>query len=199
MSAVLESLRHQVSVLTDRLQWLESRREMIGVQVSSGILVAGFALITLSSAIELVALQVGLVVFGSGLSLTGAAMLFVFTRQTRDAPRVPSAGQGKWFYVTALPHYRIFSVPWHGTLSGRARTDLIQLMNTEWAEFLPAAAEVVCDAKVDAVEDLRQIFSLHVMERYRYQFLVRLRTLLVGGLIGSAAIGAVTAAATAVA
>jgi hypothetical protein len=199
MNAVLESLRHQVSVLTERLQWLESRREMVGVQVSSGILVAGFALITLSSAIDLVALQVGLSVFGAGLSLTGAAMLLVFTRQTGDAPRVPSAGQGKWFYVTALRDYDQFSVPWHGMLSRQARANLTQHMEAEWAAFFPAAAAVARDAKIDAVEDLRQVLSLHVMERYRYQFLVRLRTLLVGGLIGSAAVGAVTAAATAVA
>lgn len=186
-----ESMRDTIEVLSSRVQWLEGRRESIGIQLSTTLAIAGIAVVTLGARLVVDAARLGAEAFGVALALTGVVLLIVFYGQSAGTPKLRGTPTpGKWWYGWALPGYKEFDVPWLGFLRKDRRVIAEKHLSDELGVFVGGAAGVIGDPILDAQEDLQQLFMLHVIERYRQEFLERLRRVFMYGLLASCAFAA---------
>ncbi|MDV3135975.1 hypothetical protein [Mycobacterium sp. 29Ha] len=192
--AELKSLRDSLSTLIakriDGIQYAETRRGQLAA-IGGSLAPIGLAFIPLALGTTITSLRAGYIFLGASLALLGIAVWWLYMRQTNyNYPWLGSATNWKWFYHGALPDKNKFGPDcWvgHSKLGRRAEADAAE---TQWHTFAKQAKGLAND-RVDATQDLRQLYLLHLNERYKNLFLTDMRKLLSRGLIVSALIAVI--------
>jgi hypothetical protein len=187
-----QTLRHLIDHIAQRIEYAESRRSAIaafgGVVIAAGIATLGLIKDTRAQFLVVLFWTLGL----SFIAL-GGLILWVYSRQTNfDYPFKNVATTRKWFYWYALQDPRAFSASWSGGLSDAARQKGTEAYNLGWQTFKNQVPDMA-DERRDAMQDLEQVYLLHVNERYKNLFLTDLRKILSQGLIIVVLLGVVVA------
>ncbi len=191
LAATLESLAHHMS---DRISYAESRRTAL-MQGSFALLAGGVALLPLAVSAPDV-LRAGLYALAVGVIIAAVVSLLVYLGQTNFkygfiGTEAAGLRPWKWFYRDALPNSDAFNAPWHTRQSDAGRKAVAQAFKDQWDGFSQQQVTLV-DPKVDALQNLEQVYVLHVNERYKNLFLSQLRTVIVRGIVGAVALAAIT-------
>ena len=195
LKAVQASVLVVIENLTERTQFVESRREILGAQVGGGILGTGAVLLTVAFAsVSYRPARVALVALGVMALLLGLLVQVVYLRQTHIQYEFSDTERGrwKWFYRYALVDHAKFKRPWWrliliGTKTNSEETAQFQ---QQWNMFQNLIPRTIVSSVDDVQQDLRQLFVLHVIDRYRNQYVDDLRELIVYGLMISIAVSA---------
>jgi hypothetical protein len=177
-----------------RIEYAESRRGNMAA-VGGALLGAGVASLAVVRAFR-TPIEFGLGALAGALILVSSAVLIVYARQTNPKygfiqPQTRFQRPWKWFYRDALPDAASFTFPIH-TLQTRTKAqEGIDAFDEQWPQFARRYVDLI-NVRTDAVQNLRQVYLLHVNERYKNLFLTQLRKVLVRGLIGAVLIGATT-------
>lgn len=200
----------QLTVLHDSIRDLIPLR-MAGIEYADGrvtqlaslagaLLSLGVALIPLSSIVVHPAAQYALFAFGVLIALTGLTTWVLYLLQVNyPYPFVQVEGSWKWFYHQALPKPSEFGPTIPRLLAFRFRHPMLDAARSAVRQSKPWKAELaqvseqfvtfggqvagLSDAKIDATQDLRQLYRLHINERYKNLFLSQLRTWLTVGML----------------
>ena len=183
-----------INVMTGRIEYAESRRGGFAT-IAGGFVAAGIALISISLDEHSRHLGVLLGVFGGAVALTGAAVLWLFGRQTN-----PKYGfikkdtrlkrPWKWFYRDALANSDAFKYHWFR--SGKSEENLkpAKEFDRQWGDFAKRQLNL-SSVREDALQNIKQVYLLHVNERYKNLFLTEVRRVLIWGLISAVIIAAI--------
>lgn len=190
-----KSVEHLIDHAAHRIEYAESRREAIATL--GGALIAGsLVLLSIGSNQALVTPIKYMVLTVSGIwMLVGATTWLVFFRQTNfHYPFTDVANNSKWFYRYALANYRAFNPPWHTIQTNVMVEAGKRAFNDQWEQFSKKQVEILSNVYEDTLEDLQQLYLLHVNERYKNLFLTQLRNVLIYGILLSlaGAIGGLT-------
>ncbi|MGV0578099.1 hypothetical protein ABQE57_05950 [Mycolicibacterium elephantis] len=192
----LEHLRSSLHALIDKriegIHYAETRRSQLAA-IGGALAPIGVALVPLALGTSIMPLRVGYLVLAGTLVILGAAVWWLFMRQTNyPYPWLAAVSNWKWFYHGALTRKTDFGPDrwaWH---SKQARIDEAAAAGQQWDAFKDQA-KGLANEKVDATQDLKQLYLLHINERYKNLFLTDMRKLLARGLLISG-IAAVLAA-----
>lgn len=168
----------------DGIHYAESRRSQIAV-IGGALAAAGLALFTLRQATESPSLKATYTVAAATAILVGVIVWLQFALQTNF--RYPFLSQKpqtwKWFYWGALPDAKKFGPSFWRIRRRRARREGEQKELQQQWELFRGQVTGLSDRRVDATQDLRQLYLLHVDERYKNLFLTRLRNTLAIGVL----------------
>lgn len=198
------TLRERVSSLIQAreqgIRYAESRLNSLAF-LSGGLIAAGLAFLSLSQSVTPDPARWGLGTVGVALFALALALLVVYARSTNptypfiDADADVKRGRWKWFYWDALPDASKFAdVGLWGRHRGGARNAEINETNRQFPIFVQRTTEGLTDEGADVADDLRQLFTLHINERYKNHYLTSVRKILQRGLLvvlfvgGSAAV-----------
>ncbi len=170
------------------IRYAETRLNSLAL-VSGGFIAAGIAL-----------LSVGLnepgditrpALLGAAVALFGlaVALLLAYARSTN--PQYPfidpnasvKQARWKWFYWDALPQASQFATFGRfGKLGEKEREAEVRAVDAQWPQFRETMLQRLGDEDQDLEEDLRQLYTLHINERYKNAYLSNVRTILQKGL-----------------
>lgn len=184
-----DSLTNMINHMATRIQYAETRRNTFAV-VGGTFAAGGIAIITLAiSQVTYLPAAAGLISFGSAAILTGIITWIVYARQTNFAyPFLKSDSRfksKKWFYHEALPDKKVFDSTVFGGLTSELLKKGKKGFEEQWELFCDDKATLFGDPKANAYDDLKQIYLLHVNERYKNLFLTHLRKIIFWGLMVS--------------
>lgn len=117
------------------------------------------------------------------------ALLLAYARSTN--PRYPfidrnaavKQARWKWFYWDALPSAKKFATfGLFGKLGQKEREAEVQAVDEQWPQFRETMLHRLRDEDQNLEEDLRQLYTLHINERYKNAYLSNVRTILQKGL-----------------
>lgn len=190
LSQILERLADHMA---RRIEYAESRRSSMAT-LGGVLLGAGVTLLAVVRAFE-TPIEFGLGALAGGLIFASCAVLIVYARQTNPKYGFIQSGTRfrrpwKWFYRDALPKAESFSFPSHTFQTRSQAQEGIHAFDEQWPEFSRRFASLI-NVRTDAVQNLRQVYLLHVNERYKNLFLTQLRKVLVRGLVGAVIAGVV--------
>jgi hypothetical protein len=160
--------------------------------VGGGLLAAGIALLALVRRPE-GAIEVGLASFAGALILVSLAVLIVYGLQMNPPyPFIQEAVRfqrpWKWFYRDALTNSDAFTLPILARQTKNQVQRSIDEFDAQWEDFGDRYLGLL-DPHTDALQNLRQVYLLHVNEKYKNHFLSQLRRILVWGLVTSTVVG----------
>ena len=185
-------LRDRLGVLIEAreagIRYAESRLNGIAF-LSTALLAAAIAVLSIGLGESATWIKAGLLTLAGGLSVLAGCLLIIYTRSTNpDYPFISKTsevtrGRWKWFYRDTLPDPR--SLATFG-LWGRHRRDAhaseVTETDRQFPEFVSRMVAGLTDGKTDTADDLRQLYILHINERYKNQYLKNERTVLQRGL-----------------
>ncbi len=181
------------------IRYAEGRLNSLAL-LSGGLIAAGIAFLSLGLAESISSIRWGLTGVALGLFILALALLLIYARSTN--PRYPfidneadvKKARWKWFYWDALPDPSAFASIglWGRHRKGKREAEIGET-NGQFAVFAERMVEGLTDDAVDVAEDLRQLYTLHINERYKNQYLTNVRTVLQRGLVGVIAAGVVAA------
>lgn len=177
-----------INVMTGRIEYAESRRGAFAT-IAAGFIAAGIALLSISLGDHFwrISLLLGLV--GGGLALTGCAVLWLFGRQTNPnygfiKPDTRLKRPWKWFYRDALSNSNAFRSYWFRKGTDAKNLAAASAFDHQWGEF--AQRQITLgEIRVETLQNIKQVYLLHVNERYKNLFLTEIRKLLIRGLVGT--------------
>lgn len=170
------------------IRYAEARLNSLAL-VSGGFIAAGIAL-----------LSVGLndpgdiirpALLGAAVTLFGlaGALLLAYARSTNpqypfiDSNAAVKQARWKWFYWDALPSAKEFATfGLFGKLREKEFEAEVQAVDAQWPQFRETMLQRLRDEDQDLEEDLRQLYTLHINERYKNAYLSNVRTILQKGL-----------------
>jgi hypothetical protein len=172
--------------INPRIFYAETRRGSFAT-AAVAFLAAGFALalgvLANERNISSRAAFWSLLVLGVGLIATGTLVLLVYAGQTNFGyPFKKKTSTWKWFYRDAVPGTSTLRVPWHTRQSAAARAAGEELFDREWEGFVQRHLSLT-DVRVNAGQDLQQLYVLHVNEFYKNKFLTQIRKVMSAGLV----------------
>ncbi len=177
-----QTLRHQIDHMAQRIEYTESRLSRLTL-VAAAFVAAGVALLpVVLTQLDVFGAVFPLAVLTSSVILLGLLVWYVYARQTNfPYPFVEVAQTRKWFY-----HYAIdkapFTTPWYKHPSPELRERGKTAYESQWKEFRENRVRDLADLRTDILQDLEQVFLLHVNERYKNLFLTHLRDLFKWGI-----------------
>lgn len=194
--ADVERLTSLVAPILDtqraRIEYAESRRSTLAA-VGGVLLAAGIAALIpiASSDFSYYPLYIGLLVGAAALTLTGAAVLVLYGRQTNwSYPFKTRTSVWKWFYRDALPGADAVSPRWHTHERAELEAKSQSLFDANRAEYAKRIATLT-NAHVNLEQDVQQTYILHWNEFYKNKFLTHLRKVLIRGVVTSLLAGAI--------
>jgi hypothetical protein len=121
-----------------------------------------------------------------GSMVTGVMVLLIYSGQTNfDYPFKKATSTWKWFYRDAIPGTTRIPVPWHTIQLSQSRAAAEKVFSDEWEPFVNRYLDLT-DIRVNALQDLQQVYVLHVNEFYKNKFLTQIRRVMTAGLIATA-------------
>lgn len=185
------TVRDLIQRRIDGINYAETRRSQLAV-IAGALAALGVALLPLSSVTGWQPLRVTYLVAAASLLLAGIVVWVQFARQTNfKYPFVSPAETWKWFYHQALPNASKFGPGVLDLQSDDHKTKQQAEYRRQW-DLFRAQAGGLSNKQVDATQDLKQLYLLHVNERYKNLFLTHLREVLVAGLLTSAVLTGAT-------
>jgi hypothetical protein len=176
------TLRDLISHRIDGINYAEGRRSQLAA-IGGAIAAAGVALLSIASGVEWVPLRAVYIELSLASVALGLLIWIVYALQTNyDYPFKTQLKNWKWFYHQALPDKTQFGPGLVRNRGKQHRESELQQSGEQWPKFAQQARGLSAP-KVDATQDLKQLYQLHVNERYKNLFLTRLRNLLVVGLL----------------
>ena len=199
----LSALQNRLGVLIQAreqgIRYAQGRLNSLAF-LSGGLIAAGIAFLSVGLAISLTPASWGLGAIGVALFGLALALLVVYARSTNPAyPFIDDNAEvkrarWKWFYWDALPNPKKFAdVGLWGRHKGDARAKEIAETNAQFPVFVARMVEGLTDDAVDAAEDIRQLYTLHINERYKNHYLTSVRKVLQTGLLLVLVTGALAA------
>jgi hypothetical protein len=176
------TLRELIAHRIDGINYAEGRRGQLAA-IGGAIAAAGVALLPFASGVEWIPLKAVYYELSLASLALGTAIWIVYARQTNyNYPFKTELATWKWFYHQALPDKSQFGPGIVKNRGKRRRESENQQYGEQWSRFTEQV-QGLSTPKVDATQDLKQLYQLHVNERYKNLFLTRLRGLLVWGLV----------------
>lgn len=174
-------LRDLIARRIEGIHYAETRRNQLAT-IGGALAPIGLALIPLGLGTQVIPLRVAYLCLGVGLLVLGAATWILYMQQTNyQYPWVNVASNWKWFYHGALPDEAAFGPDRWMRHSGAGRQAEERAATDQWTLFA-AQAGGLAEERIDATQDLKQLYLLHINERYKNLFLTRMRQLLGWGL-----------------
>ena len=184
-----ETLRDLIGQRIEGINYAEGRRSQF-LTIGGAIAAAGIALLPFASGVGWIPLRSVYIELSLGSLAVGGAIWIAYAWQTNyDYPFKSQLSIWKWFYHQALPDKRAFG-PGLVRNRGKDRRDSeYEQVAQQWPAFSQQAIGF-STPRVDATQDLKQLYQLHVNELYKNLFLTQLRTLLMRGFafIGAGAV-----------
>jgi hypothetical protein len=175
LPGLVASLRHLIDRRIDGIHYAESRRGQLAI-VGGAIAAGGVAVLPLA-ANSSTALRYAYEAGGAVAILVGLVTWFQYALQTNPKYRfLPASKTRKWFYHQALPNEKELK-------KRKSEDNYTQEYNKQFDEFREAQVPIFADQRLDATEDLRQLFLLHVNELWKNVHLSQLRKTLRVGVI----------------
>lgn len=176
------TLRELIAHRIAGINYAEGRRGQLAA-IGGAIAAAGIALLPFASGVEWVPLKAVYYELSLTSFALGAAIWITYARQTNyNYPFKTELATWKWFYHQALPDKTQFGPGILSNRGSRRRVSENEQYGEQWLSFAEQAKGLSAP-DVDATQDLKQLYQLHVNERYKNLFLTRLRGLLVWGLV----------------
>jgi hypothetical protein len=133
----------------------------------------------------------GLLFLAVGAIAAGGLVLLVYSAQTNfNYPFKKKTSTWKWFYRDALPKTKTLEVPWHTIQSPAARAAAEDSFDEDWQYFVDQSRKLA-DIRINAEQDLQQVYVLHVNEFYKNKFLTQIRSVTSWGFVSAIAMGVV--------
>ena len=176
------NLRDLIDKRIEGIHYAETRRSQLAL-IGGALAAAGDALFPLSSLTQWAPARVTCLVAASLTMMLGVLVWLLFARQTNfNYPWLQSCVHNwKWFYWQALPNPISFGpglIPYQRESTRREEAEEYE---RQWNVFREQARGLA-NRRVDATQDLKQLYLLHVDERYKNLFLTNLRRLLIIGV-----------------
>jgi hypothetical protein len=128
--------------------------------------------------------------------LVGGLVIYVYGLQTNRYPYTSGTETWKWFYRDAIPDgddIKLDKFAYYTSLRwAKSKAKVVSAYSNRLPEFSNMTKSLIDDA-VNASQDIEQLFSLHLNEKYKNIYLSDIRTLFNCGLIGIAMMGLVGA------
>lgn len=170
-------LRHMIDHIARRIEYAEGRRSFF--LTSAGVsMAAGFAVLGIVSTKPLWlpwefafwTLGISLVAFAVTVWLVHASHVN-FSYPFTDVASVP-----KWFYRYAIPDWKKYHFPlrWN-RLTETEKSEDRSKFDADFLLFLENSRLHLLDEKESSLQDVKQIYLLHVNEMYKNTFLTALR------------------------
>jgi hypothetical protein len=192
----VESLDKTCLTLIERIDpriWYAETRRSTFANLAVFLLGAGTALLT-AVAVNHVRYRPafwGLLFLALGAIGAGGLVLLVYSAQTNfDYPFKKKTSTWKWFYRDALPKTKTLPVPWYAMQSSAAKSAAEASFDEDWQYFVEQSRKLV-DVRVNAQQDLQQLYVLHVNEFYKNKFLTQIRRVTSWGFVAAITIGVV--------
>lgn len=175
------TLRELIAHRIAGINYAEGRRGQIAA-IGGALAAVGIALLPFAGGVDWMPLKAVYYELSIATFILGVLMWIVYARQTNyDYPFKTELATWKWFYHQALPDKAAFG-PGLIRKRGKKHREFENLAyESQWSDFT-RQARGLARREVDATQDLKQLYQLHVNERYKNLFLTRLRGLLVWGL-----------------
>lgn len=176
------NLRDLIGKRIDGIYYAETRRSQLAL-IGGALAAAGVALLPLSSVTQWAPARITCLV-AAGLTMAlGVLVWLLFALQTNFSYpwRHSTVHNWKWFYWQALPRPSNFGprlVPYQRK---SARTAEAAEYAQQWQAFRGQVTGLA-NTQIDATQDFKQLYLLHVDERYKNLFLTSLRRLLTWGV-----------------
>ena len=177
-----------IRIMTGRIQYAESRRGGFAT-IGGGFVAAGIALISIALDAHETRVSVLLAVFGAGLAVTGTAVLWLFGRQTNPKygfikKETKLKRPWKWFYRDALSNSDAFKYHWFHSGKHQKNLEPALEFDKQWGAFADRQL-TLSSSRVDTLQNVKQVYLLHVNERYKNLFLTEVRKALIWGLVST--------------
>ncbi|WP_319453576.1 MULTISPECIES: hypothetical protein [unclassified Mycobacterium] len=183
--SVRNSLSQLIGKRIDGIHYAETRRGQLAA-IGGALAPIGLAFIPLALGTAITPLRVGYIFLGVSLALLGVAVWYLYMRQTNYSyPWLGPATNWKWFYHGALPDKTAFGPDRWARHSKSGRTAEKNAADEQWQIFATQVTGLSND-RIDATQDLKQLYLLHLDERYKNLFLTEMRNLISRGLIVAA-------------
>ena len=174
-----KTLLHQIDLMTGRIEYAESRRGAIAT-FASALFAGGVALFALpiDASWSPFPHPFAVRLFGLALMVFAAVTLIAWARQINPPYGFNEPGgprPWKWFYRDALTDFEVFTLRWWWPI-GRQQAP-ITAFREQWDPFAQRSLGLA-DLRTDALQNLQQVYLMHVNERYKNFFLSQLRSLL---------------------
>lgn len=178
-----ENLQQLISLMTDRIEYAETRRSVLAA-VAGALLAGAVALLTVLPNVTPVCLWWGLLTLSVGASLVALLVWCVYALQTNfKYPFTEVATTWKWFYHYALKDKSKFDTFFLPLQKSQKRNESKEAFTAQWEHFRQQQIDGLTDIRTNTMQDLRQVYLLHVNERYKNLFLTHLRNTLSIGLV----------------
>lgn len=180
-----QSLLFRIDHMVRRIEYAESRRGAIAT-LAGGLVAAGIALFALLLDAPAGPLRVALGVLASAMLLSAGGTLVAWFRQTNPPYgfiRAPANRRPwKWFYRDALADHSAFTFDWWKTKDSKANKTPIDAFQKQWGPFAQREMGLL-NLRSDILQNLQQVYLLHVNEKYKNMFLSQVRSVLLRGVV----------------
>lgn len=178
-----------------RIEYAESRRQTIAV-LAGTLIAASIATLALTlTNIHHFPARFSLIVMCVGLVGVGLVTWTVYMRQTNyKYPFTQVTQTWKWFYRYALQNYEAFDAGWHAFQSKERFERGKRAFDEQWDAFKTQQIPGLADLRTSTLQDMEQVYLLHVNERYKNLFLTQLRKILNRGVTSIVVLGLVSLA-----
>jgi hypothetical protein len=179
---VRERLTPVIAAVTERIHYAEQRRSNFSA-IGGAFVAAGIAVLTFAfTSIETLAVKFGFVGAGLSLSVVGALVLIAYSRQTNRYPWTSATKTWKWFYRDALPQEKALEPKWWSYLFFGSEKDRVKSEYSRQLEPFKQSMERLFDDDSNYMQDLEQLYVLHVNEKYKNLHLSDLRKITERGI-----------------
>ena len=180
LSAVLKDLLTQISA---RIHYADARRTAV-VTFGGALLAASIAMFAATqNSMDFWPLKLAMAAFLTANALLVGYLWVIYSRQTNF--KYPFRGRistWKWFYASALENERAFVVKWHAKISDKEIQESQQEVDKQWLAFREKQIPGLANVKASISQDIAQLYTLHLNEKYKNLFLSHLRTVFAKGL-----------------
>ena len=168
--------RHMIDHIAKRIEYTETRRGFFlttgGAMFAAGIAVIGLAI----SKPVWFPIYIFLWVLGPSLVIFAVIIWMVHARHVNFQYPFTSVAQiGKWFYRYAIPNWMAYQIPWIRNLADDQRKSDKGKFEADFLTFLGASEINLLNLRETYIQDIMQIYLLHVNEMYKNRFLSSLR------------------------
>lgn len=181
LTVLSASLTELIARRIEGINYAENRRAQIAT-LAGAVAAIGLAILPLGISAESLPTKAAFIAFSASVLVLAVAVWVVYSIQTNyDYPFTSQLTTWKWFYHQALPDKSAFGPGVLHIRGARRRQEEQTAYRDQWTVFTGQVAGI-SDRRINATQDLKQLYQLHVNERYKNLFLSRLRKLLTTGL-----------------
>lgn len=178
-----QAVRDLIAKRVDGIHYAETRRGQLAL-IGGGLVASGVALLSLGAATRWRPAQAACWAGGLGAILVGISVWLCYGLQTNYKypwVSVSEAQNWKWFYWGALANPRAFGPPTFPYQGEKARNTEARAFQSQWEHFQEQVPGLA-NKRIDVTQDVKQLYLLHVDERYKNLFLTQLRRILMWGV-----------------